>query len=117
MFGIAWELHVGNPAHNRCIEYGFAQAMTVSMMTSLRAMRGGATAYAWGDVTWNPTSIKEVARQTPFAETESREPRERNYQNTGFFVEAVLRMKLGSPAGAGAMAEQTRALSDLCEMG
>lgn len=48
VLGIAWELPTGNPKRNSCIEYGFAQAMAVAMMTGLRAMRGGATAYAWG---------------------------------------------------------------------
>jgi len=48
VLGIAWSLPAGNPQKNSCIEYGFAQAMAVAMMTGLRAMRGGATAYAWG---------------------------------------------------------------------
>lgn len=48
VLGIAWSLPAGNPQRNSCIEYGFAQAMAVAMMTGLRAMRSGSPAYAWG---------------------------------------------------------------------
>ena len=48
VLGIAWEIPAGNPQKNSCIEYGFAQAMAVAMMTGLRAMRSGSSAYAWG---------------------------------------------------------------------
>lgn len=48
VLGIAWPLPAGNPERNGCIEHGFSQAMAVAVMTGLRAMRGGATAYAWG---------------------------------------------------------------------
>lgn len=48
VLGIAWRLPAGNPQRNSCIEYGFAQAMAVAMMTGLRAMRSGSPAYAWG---------------------------------------------------------------------
>lgn len=48
VLGIAWNIPAGNPQRNSCIEYGFAQAMAVAMMTGLRAMRSGAPAYAWG---------------------------------------------------------------------
>ncbi|WP_430231422.1 hypothetical protein [Nitrosomonas communis] len=45
VLGIAWSLPAGNTQRNSCIEHGFAQAMAVTVMTGLHAIRDGMTPY------------------------------------------------------------------------